>query len=99
MVQARAALKHAHAGSLLVRRATRVFAVRHDAPLLGDALQDGLSRIFSDGQTRAVLSSDARISPWIDGRRRLPAQVFEIDNSHWTAPFQAIPAELFFKPR
>lgn len=80
-------------------RFARVFAVRHDAPLLGDALQDGLGRIFADGRARALLLKDAQVGPLIDGRRHLPARVFEIDNTLWTAPFQAIPEGLFFKPR
>ena len=80
-------------------RFARVFAVRHDAPQLGDALQDGLSRIFADGRARAVLSEDARLGPLINGRKRLPGRIFEIENNLWTAPFQAIPENLFFKPR
>ncbi len=80
-------------------RFARVFAVRNDEPLLADALQDGLSRIFADGQARDILVRDAQIGPLIDGRRRLPAQIFQLDNPHWTAPFQAIPEGLFLRPR
>lgn len=80
-------------------RFARVFAVRHDAPRLGDTLEEGLSRIFGDGQARALLLEDARMGPLVSGRKRLPARIFEIDNSLWTAPFQAIPEGLFFKPR
>lgn len=80
-------------------RFARVFAVQQDAPALADALNDGLSRIFSDGRARKILAQDARVGPLIDGRQRLPTQVFELDNPLWTAPFQAIPEAFFFKPR
>lgn len=79
-------------------RFARVFAVHRDALPLADALQDGLSRIFADGQSKEILAKDAQIGPLIDGRRRLPLQVFQLDNPYWTAPFQAIPEGLFFKP-
>lgn len=80
-------------------RFARVFAVRHDTPLLGDALQEGLSRIFANGEARAVLARDPHMGPLIEGRKRLPAQILEIDNTLWTEPFQAIPDSLFYKPR
>ena len=80
-------------------RFARVFAVRRDEPVLGDALHEGLSRLFADGRARNILAQDARIGPLLDGRRRLPATIFELGNPFWTAPFQAIPDVLFFKPR
>lgn len=80
-------------------RFARLFAVRHDAPLLGAALQDGLNRIFGSGETRALLASDPRMGPPIEERRRLPAQIFEIGNKLGTEPFQANPHSLFLKPR
>jgi hypothetical protein len=48
---------------------------------------------------RAILARDAQIGPLLDGRRRLPARVFEIPNPQWSEAFQAIPEALFFKPR
>jgi hypothetical protein len=80
-------------------RFARVLAVRRDAPALGDALHDGLTKLFSDGRARHILAQDARIGPLLDGRRRLSATIFELDNPFWTAPFQAIPDALFFKVR
>ncbi|WP_457354700.1 hypothetical protein [Roseateles sp. P5_D6] len=79
-------------------RFARVFAVRRDEPALADALNEGLSRLFVTGRAREILARDARIGPLLDGRRRLPASVFELDNPLWTAPFRAIPEALFFKP-
>jgi hypothetical protein len=79
-------------------RFARVFAVRQDAPALADALNDGLSRLFADGRARDILVRDAHIGPLLDGRRRLPSQIFELGNPLWTKPFQGIPERLFFKP-
>jgi len=80
-------------------RFARVFAVRRDEPALSAALHDGLTRLFTDGRARNILAQDARIGPLLDGRRRLPATIFELGNPFWTAPFQAIPDALFFKVR
>jgi len=80
-------------------RFARVFAVQLRQPVLAEALTAGLSAIFSDGSARSILSRDAHIGPLIDGQRRLPPKIFELDNRLWTAPFQAIPDKLFFRPR
>lgn len=80
-------------------RFARVLAVRRDEPALGDALHDGLTRLYADGRARNILAQDARIGPLLDGRRRLPATIFELGNPFWTTPFQAIPDALFFKVR
>ena len=80
-------------------RFARVFAVQLNQPALAEALTAGLSAIFSDGSARSILSQDAHIGPLIDGQRRLPATIFELGNRLWTAPFQAIPDKLFFRPR
>lgn len=79
-------------------RFARVFAVRAAETAVYDALHEGLGRIFSDGRAQAILARDPRIGPLIDGRRRLPARVFELANPQWAAPYQAIPDHLFFKP-
>jgi hypothetical protein len=80
-------------------RFARVLAVQLRQPVLAEALTAGLSAIFSDGRARAILSRDAHIGPLIDGQQRLPPKIFELDNRLWTAPFQAIPDKLFFRPR
>lgn len=79
-------------------RFARVFVVREDETAVFDALQEGLSRIFADGRAQAILAQDPRIGPLISGRQRLPRRVFEIANPQWSAPFQAIPEGLFFRP-
>lgn len=78
-------------------RFARVVAVRLDEPALADALHEGLARLFADGRARALLAKDARIGRIIDGRRRLPARIFEIANPFWTDAFQQIPENLFLK--
>ena len=80
-------------------RFARVFAVQLQRSALTEALTAGLSAIFSDGSARSILAQDAHIGPLINGQRRLPAKIFELDNPLWTAPFQAIPDRLFFRPR
>lgn len=79
-------------------RFARVFAVRAGETAVHDVLHEGLSRIFGDGRARAILARDPRIGPLLDGRRRLPSRVFELGNPQWSAPYQAIPEHLFFKP-
>lgn len=80
-------------------RFARVFAVRLGDDALFDALHEGLRRLYADGRLKALLASDAQIGPLLDGRRRLPTHLFEIPNAEWSAAYQAIPDDLFFRPR
>lgn len=80
-------------------RFARVFAVCQDVAAVVEAVSDGLSQLFGDGRAREMLARGARVYLLIDGRKRLPAQTFEPANPLWTAPFQAIPEGLFFRPR
>lgn len=80
-------------------RFARVFAVRLGDDALFDALNEGLRRLHAEGRVRALLARDSQIGPFLDGHRRLPTHLFEIPNTEWSAAYQAIPEELFFKPR